>query len=108
MAVIAPENPTLTGLAATAHAAAAGGDQVPADGRTVVRVINGSTAAITATVVTPGTVPTGAIPDAVCTVPAGAARYVGPFSSELFGNAQSRADITWSATATVTFECIRY
>jgi hypothetical protein len=108
MAVVAPQAVSLTGLAATYNAASAGGDEVPADGRTVLHVKNASAAAVTLTVVTPGNLPTGAIPDAIVNVPAGGERFCGPFSNDLFGNAQNRAGLTWSATASVTFAALRF
>lgn len=102
MALRQPQTPTIAGVTPTYHPAAAG-DQVPADDRTTILVRNASAGAVTATVVTPGVLATGPYPDLTVSVPAGGERLIGPFSRSIFGNADGAADITWSATASVTY-----
>lgn len=107
MATAATQSISLAGLAPVYSAAAAGGDSFrPAD-RTFLHIKNGSAAAITATLVTPGTVQGLAVEDVAVPVPAGAERMVGPLSPELFRHrADGLGDITWSAAASVTFAVV--
>lgn len=101
-----PEQVTSAGLDATAHLASAGGDTVPPD--VTLRVINGGGAPITLTIVTPGTVDGDlAIADRAVAVPNGEARYVRVPRDPYRNAASGRCDLTWSATASVTFEVIR-
>lgn len=108
MATRLPEQIALTGLDETYHAASAGGDKFPPASDVLIRVVNGSAAAITATVVTPGTVLGLAIADNAVSVPAGGKRTIGPFPREHFAAvADGLADITWSASASVTFAVLK-
>jgi zona occludens toxin (predicted ATPase) len=106
MATVATEPVPTTGLAATANAATggAGGDKVRPD--SIVRVINASGGSINATMVTPQTVDGDlAVADRIVAVPAGAARYIR--ATATYRNpADGLVNITWSASASVTFEVI--
>lgn len=96
------ERVSITGLGATYHAAEAGGDTVPPG--SVVHVKNTSTAAITVTAVTPGTVVGQPIGDPSVSVPATSGeRFFGPFERSHFAAPNGTVALTWSAAAGVTF-----
>lgn len=108
MALRAPQQIQIAGTAPTYHAASAGGDKVSSPGDDVaIHIKNGSAAAITATVVTPGTVAGQPIGDVAVAVAAGAETFVGPLAGQHFANADDQVDITWSASASVTFAVVR-
>lgn len=103
MANIATQNISRAGLAPAYAAASAGGDTFRPGPTTFLHVKNGSAAAITATVVTPGNQDGLAIADLAVAVPAGGERMVGPLTADLFRDtADGLADVTWSAAASVT------
>lgn len=107
MAVVNPEPIQIAGTAPTYNAASAGGDKVTRPGSNVaIHVKNGSAGAITATVVTPGTVAGQDIGDVAVSVPAAGERFIGPLSAEHFQNADGQVDLIWSASASVTFAVI--
>lgn len=104
MAVRNPETVKISGIAPTYHAASAGGDKVSKPGdNIIIHVKNASAAAITATVVTPGTIAGQAIGDVAVSVPASGDRFIGPLTRQHFANSDSEVDLTWSASASVTF-----
>lgn len=107
MALVNAQQIALAGLAAAYSAASAGGDEFKPDDTIVLHVKNGSAAAITATIVTPGTVVGQPIGDIAVSVPAAGERFIGPFPREHFAAADGNADITWSAAASVTFAVLR-
>lgn len=107
MAVVSPETVQIAGTAATYNAASAGGDKVSRPGNNVViHVKNGSAGSINCTVVTPGTIAGQAIGDVVVAVPAGGERFIGPLTRQYFANSDAQVDLTWSASASVTFAVI--
>lgn len=108
MATVSTEVVDIDGLGATYNAASGGGDKFTPGDRVFLHVVNGSAASITATAATPGTIVGQSIPDAQCTVPAGAERLWGPFPARLFaGQVDGLVAVTWSATTTVTFAAVR-
>lgn len=107
MAVVSPQTVQIAGTAPTYNAASAGGDKVSRPGTNVVlHVKNGSAGAITATVVTPGTIAGQAIGDVAVSVPASGERFIGPLTRQYFANSDGQVDLTWSASASVTFAVI--
>lgn len=111
MATLTVQDLKRTGLALATVAAAGGGDKFLPSKDTFLYVNNGGAGAITVTVATPNEVP--GLPDVGQTdvsvsVPAGAARYIGPFPYEFFSNsADGLADITYSGVATVTVAAVK-
>lgn len=103
MAAVNQQQVSIAGLAPVYNAASAGGDTFPASDRTYLHVKNGSVAAVTATLTTPGSVGGLAIADAVISVPAGGERVIGPIAPALFGEV---ASVAWSASTSVTFACL--
>lgn len=106
MATRATEVVDVAGTTATYHAASGGGDKVtPADG-TVLHVKNGGGSSINVTLVTPGTEQGLAIADRVVAVGNGAEKFIA--LDPIYRNpADGLADITWSATTSVTFAVVR-
>jgi len=110
MATRATESVDNDGLVATYNAASAGGDKItPGDG-TFIHVKNRSASPITVTLVTPATLDgTLAIGDRAVSVTNGEANdQLIAVPDTLYRNpTDGLADITWSATATVTFAVVR-
>jgi hypothetical protein len=107
MATVATQQVTRTGLAPAYAAAAAGGDSFRPGPTTFLHIKNAGTAAITATVVTPGRTQGFDIADLAVTVGAGGEAMLGPLPADLFRDpADGLADITWSAVTSVTFAAI--
>jgi hypothetical protein len=108
MALVATVPVTLTGAALTFVAASAGGDKYVPDENTILLIHNASGSSITATIVTPYA-PLGlTLSDPAYTIAAGAEFAVGAFAPPYWANSAGQADITWSATASVTFLPIRF
>jgi hypothetical protein len=107
MALVPTVAVTLAGSTLTLAAASGGGDKFVPDENTRLLINNASGSSITATIVTPYAPAGLALADLVLTVPAGALFASGAFSQLYFANAGGQADITWSATTSVTFLPIR-
>lgn len=107
MAVRSPQRVQISGTTPTSHAASGGGDKITNPGEDVlIRVSNGGVGSINCTVTTPGTVGGLAIADQVVPVGAGAVKYIGPLTREMFGNTDGQVDLAWSGVTTVVFEVI--
>lgn len=100
MAALSAQRLSVAGTAPTYSAASAGGDTAPVGPGLVLQVANGSAAAVTVTVVTPGTVDGLAIADAALAIPAGDSGFI-PLARVYSNPATGLANITYSATATV-------
>jgi hypothetical protein len=101
-----PDKPGVAGIQPVSHAAAAG-DSFSNNGKTMVRVNNGSGASITVTFDDPNSALAGATafnPDVGVTVVNGQARIIGPFLPARFNDSNGRVQIAWSATASITWE----
>lgn len=110
MATVSTQALPKAGLAApTYSAASAGGDKVTPGPGVYLHVKNASAGAIIPTIVTPGTVDGLAITDRACvSVPAGGEAFIPVTNVDLYRNtADGLADITWSASASVTFAVLR-
>lgn len=90
------------GITPTYAAASVGGDELPADGRTWLAVVNASGGSITVTAVSTITVSGLTVQDPTFTVGAGVTKWLGPFDGSIYGNASGRVAITYSAVTTVT------
>lgn len=105
MATRAPEAPTRAGLAATYHAASAGGDKVPPG--VTLHVKNTNAATRTLTFVTPGVVDGDvAISDPVSNaIPAttGERFFQVPTDRNFVDPADGLVNLTWSSDVGVTF-----
>lgn len=100
MASLAAQRIATAGTAPVYTGASAGGDTAPVGGGLTLHVSNGSGAAITVTVVTPGTLDGLAIADAALSVPAGGHGFV-PLTNVYRDPVTGRAVITYSAVTTV-------
>lgn len=107
MAVVNVEQVVTAGLAATYAAASAGGDKVVPGESTFLHVKNASVGSINCTIATPGTVDGLAIGDRIVAVPAGADRFIYLPPALYRNSADGYADITWSATTSVTFAAVK-
>ncbi|MGH8571196.1 MAG: hypothetical protein ACREX8_01295 [Gammaproteobacteria bacterium] len=107
MATRATETIDTDGLIATYHAASGGGDKVNPGNGVGVHVKNDhATNPTNVTIATPGTVDGNLIADRVVTVAATTAQFIAV--PDLYRNpTDGLADITWSATTTVTFAVVR-
>jgi hypothetical protein len=107
MALNAVQQVVNTGLNPSMAAAAAGDEFIPGQ-NIMLYIFNGSGGSITGTVVTVGTVAGQAITDLPIVVAAGARVLAGPFPYDIFANpADGRADISWSATPSVTWAAVQ-
>lgn len=77
------------------------------DGRITLRVTNGGAEPTDVTVVTPGTKGGLAIEDQVVTVPDGQERYIGPFETDLYNDADGNVTVKFSKAESVTLTAIR-
>jgi hypothetical protein len=103
MALLTPQTAKITGTTVTYAAADAAGDTLAPSGRVCLHVRNGGTAAITATVTTPGNTRWGqSDPDIPVSVAAGAEAAIGPFPAELGDPATGLVGVSYSAAASVT------
>jgi hypothetical protein len=98
-----------TGLAVS-YAAADGTDQnaVPNDGRTILHVKNGGGSSINVTIDTPGSVDGLAVGNLVVAVPAGAERFIGPFPTNIYSQADGNLYVDWSAVTSVTVAALTF
>ena len=104
MALLAAQKVVRTGLAPTYAAAAGGGDTFNPGQGTMLHVKNASGAAITVTIVTPGSTSGQAIADVSVSVPATTGdRMIGPLSGSLFTDpATGVGNITYSGVTSLT------
>lgn len=93
---------------ATAAAAAAGGDKVPAHERGMLVFRNGDASSKTVTMAVPGNTKYGeANPDKAFVVPAGGTAYIGPLQSDLGNPADSNlVAFTYSAVTSCTVQAV--
>ena len=108
MADYAPEGISIDGTTPTARSAASGDKLTdPGDGR-MIRVINGSGAPITLTITPSGlTSYNVANPTKVVTITNGTAKMIPVVAAYGVPTDAGKVALTWSATATVTFEYTR-
>lgn len=96
------------GLAPVYAAAAAGGDDFPNTGQQFLHVKNGGGAPITVTAVTPQQVAGLGVADETYSIPNDAlGKFIGPFPTQTFNNAQQRVALTYSAVTSVTVAVLR-
>lgn len=101
MATRAAEEVSVAGLAATYHAASAGGDKVRPGVTLIVKNTNGSSR--TLTLVTPGTIHGQTIGDQVITIPATTGERIVEIPEDGFTASDGLVPLAWSADTGVTF-----
>lgn len=106
MATITTQAMPLDGAALTYSAASAGGDRYTPGPNTFLHIVNGSGVSVTATIVRPRSVDGIVLTNRAVAVPAGLSRLVPVTSDNYKSVADGLGDITWSATATVTFAVV--
>lgn len=107
MATLTAQRLSVAGTAPTYSAAAAGGDTAPVGSGLILHVVNGSAAAITVTIPTPGSIDGLAIADAALSVPAGDSGFI-PLSRVYRNPVTGRAAVSYSATTTVEVAVIQF
>lgn len=84
------------------------GNKFPNDGRTFLRVKNGSGSPITATVETPGSIDGQSISDLAVSIPATTGdKLIGPFTGNFHQSGTSDVFVTYSAVTNVTVDVYR-
>lgn len=108
MALQVVQKASLAGLNPAYTAAAAGGDAVPNDGKTVLKVKNADAVAHTVTIASQvSPVPVGtAKANVVVAVPAGDERVIGPFDKVAFNDADGNLEVTYDAANSVTIAAV--
>lgn len=106
MATVSTQVVTNAGVGINYSNASPGGDRFVPAARTFLHVKNGSGSSVTVTLATPGSVDGLAIADRTVSVPAGTERMIA-VPSELYRSSDGLADVTWSATTSVTFALVR-
>lgn len=107
MAILAIQEPNLTGLNVTLVAANAGGDSFPNNGSIVFRVT--VTGAVTLTF--PAQKPcsfgvSNVAHDAVVAIAAAGSRDIGPFPTERFNDVNGRVQVTYTTATGVTVAAV--
>lgn len=108
MADYSPDGVAVDGVAANVRTAAAGDKLTNPGDRTLLRVTNGGASPVTLTITPPGSTAYGVTnPVKTFTVPNGAHRYIPVLA--VYGNPADggKVSLSWSATASVTFEYTR-
>lgn len=94
-------------IISAAAATATDGDKFQNDGRTYLKVINGSASSINVTVRAQNPCNQGFTHDLVVAVAAGATKYIGTLNPNQFNDANGDVLVTCSAVASVTIAAIR-
>jgi hypothetical protein len=96
-----------TGLEETFIAATADGQMFANDGRMILHVKNGAGAPINVTIQTPGSVDGLAIAEQVVAVTNGEERFIGPFPTNIYNQADEKVYVDYSSPTTVTVAVLR-
>lgn len=108
MATVATQNIDTDGLQATYSAASGGGDKVLPGAGSFLHVKNASGVPTTVTLVTPSTVDsTLAVGDRAVVVTNATEQFIALPDSLYRNPTDGLADITWSATTSITFAVVR-
>lgn len=103
MATLTVQSTDLDGVVPSYTAVAAGGDEFPNDGRTMLHLKNGSGSAITVTVDSVVNCNQGVDHNSVTSVGNGAEAMIGPFDITRFNDSSTgRAAITYSTDTSLT------
>lgn len=102
MATLTAQTIVRAGLEATYAAAAGGGDEFVNTGVEVLHVKNASVGDITVTVVSQATVDGLAVADRAVVVTAGEERFIGPFPTNVYNDANQKIQVTYSGVTTLT------
>lgn len=106
MATLSAQSVAVSGTAPTYSAADSAGDEAPVGNRLVAHVRNASTASVTVTVTTPGTVQGLDIADATLSVPASGEGFV-PLDSVYRDPSTNRAALSYDATTDVSIAVLK-
>jgi hypothetical protein len=106
MAALTVQQLSLAGVVTTTAAAASGGDTFVNNGKTWVRVVNGSGSPITVTANSLVNCNMGHDHDIAVSVGAGATKEIGPFPMDRFNSSAGAVSLTYSAVTDVTVGAI--
>ena len=105
MATLTVQQISTSGLeAAAAAAAGASGDEFVNNGKTFILVTDTGTTAPTVTVASQVECSQGVTHDATIAVESGEARYIGPFPTDRYNDADGKVQVTYSSETDVTIE----
>ena len=108
MALLTVQSISGEGVSPTFRAATASGDTFPNDGRTMLHIKNGGTAAVTVTFDSVEKCNFGFDHDLTVSIPASGERIVGPFDPARFNNkVNGLVSVTYSGVTTVTVSALR-
>lgn len=111
MAILTTKNINESGVTPTYAAVGATGDKVKPGDRTFIHVKNASGGSVTVTVDDTQTkAPSGAYqfnPDLVVTIANGSEKMIGPLPASRFYGADGYANVTYSASVSVTIAALR-
>jgi hypothetical protein len=108
MATLTVETIVEAGLNATYNAAAGGGDEFVNNGEIVLHVKNANGAsARQVTVDAPTTCNRGSTHDSVVSVPLSSDRFIGPFPTAYYNDADGKCQITYDNAADVTVAVLK-
>jgi len=111
MATLTVQDAAVGGLNASYTAAAGGGDDFANNGLVLLHVVNGGGGSINVVVDDPNSPNPGSAtqfnPDVTVAVPAGEDRFIGPFPTFRFNDANGRVNVTYSGVTSVTVAAIR-
>ncbi|MBP2653354.1 MAG: hypothetical protein H6Q73_923 [Firmicutes bacterium] len=102
MSLISKQQTTKAGLTTTLASAVSGGDYFVNTGKSVLRVKNASSAAVTVTVAAQTACPLGTLHNIAVSVAAAGDVLIGPFPPAYYNDANGYAYITYSAVTSVT------
>lgn len=109
MALLTVQSTSLAGLVnPTLSAAAAGGDEFPNNGRTIVYIENADTVAHTVTIDSQAACSQGFDHDAPVSVPAGGNARIGPFLKDRFDDPTRRVIVSYDAVTSVSVAAISF
>lgn len=108
MAIITVQDINQSGLNAVLVAANVGGDSFPNDGKTMLRVKNGSGASVTVTINSVAPCSYGFDHDVTVTAAAGEDRLIGPFQQSRFNDNTGQVGVAYSVVTSVTVGAHRF
>jgi len=107
MATLTAQTVVRAGLEATYASCAAGGDEFVNTGDEFIHIKNAAVADQTVTIATPATVDGLAVADRAVVITASEERFIGPFPSSTYNDANSKVQLTYDAVITMTIAVLK-
>jgi len=102
MATLTKQTIDRDGLEATYASCASGGDEFLNTGDEFIHIVNGAGVEQTVTIVTQATVDSQAVADRSVAIPAGEERFIGPFATSTYNDANGKVQLTYDAVVSLT------